>query len=134
MLSKIQKSSSEIDQKLKTLFGEYNDFYTEANRQFISERSASGNMTGLEDFYRMTQTIRRNRDVIGSLVRGVVNLRSLKEFKVVEEDIPEKAPVKPRKKKGGAAVPVPNPFHPPALSGEEKQQIDNFIEEGPSNG
>jgi hypothetical protein len=32
MLSKIQKSSSEIDQKLKVLFGEYNDLYTEANR------------------------------------------------------------------------------------------------------
>lgn len=124
MVSGIQKGSTDIDQKLKTLFGEYNDLYTEANRQFLSERSASGNMTGLEDFYRMVQIIRRNRDVMGSLVRGVINLRSLKEFKVVEED--DEAVKKPKKKKGGPTPVKPGPKFP-VLSGDEKQQIDNFV-------
>jgi hypothetical protein len=93
-------------------------------------------MTGLEDFYRMIQTIRRNRDVIGSLVRGVINLRSLKEFKVVEED--DTVEKKPRKKKDGSGpvAGAPVKFGPkfPVLSGDEKQQIDNFVEMNATSG
>ena len=60
------------------------------------ERTASGGMTGLEDFYRMVQTIRRNRDVVGSTLRGLANLRPLAGFQVIEEEIMEQKKTKER--------------------------------------
>lgn len=90
MLSNIKDGNIEIEIKLKTLLGKYENLYHEANRQLYQERAASNSMDGLEDFHFMVQIIKRNRDVISSLVRGVSNLRSLKDFSIIEEDIPEK--------------------------------------------
>ena len=97
ILNEVQKDSSNIEKQLKAMFGKYSNFYQEANSQFNEERTASNSMTGLEDFYSMVQTIRRNRDVIGSLLRGINSLRPLNDFKVIEETL--LAPKLPKKKK-----------------------------------
>jgi predicted CopG family antitoxin len=110
MLSDVKKNNMDIDAKLKMFLMKYDGLYQEANRQFHQERTASGSMKGLEDFYYMVQTIKRNRDVVSSLVRGITNLRSLKNFSIIEEDIPEH-PVqkkKPGRKKQSEIV-VPEP-------------------------
>jgi hypothetical protein len=86
LLEGIHRDSTEIEHKLKTFLGMYEELFREANRQFSQERSASASMQGLEEFYRLVQTVRRNKDVVGSLLRGMGNMRSLAGFKFVEED------------------------------------------------
>ena len=96
-ISEIKKAGTDVERKLKDFLSKYDSFYREAQHQFESERTASG-IKGLEDFYRLVQTVRRNRDVIGSLIRGLDNLRPITEFRWVEEDIPEVKQAKPKKK------------------------------------
>jgi hypothetical protein len=86
LLDGIQKDGADIEHKLKGFLGMYEELFREANRQFSQERSASSSMQGLEEFYRLVQTVKRNRDVVGSLLRGMGNMRSLVGFKFVEED------------------------------------------------
>lgn len=89
MLVDVQKKSMDIKRELLELLGAYEDFYRFSNRSYLQERSAATSTEGFEDFYRMVQSVRRNRDVVGSMVRGIMNLRPLAEFKVIEEDVPE---------------------------------------------
>ena len=98
IISEIKKTSTDVERKLKDFFGKYDSFYREAQHQFEGERISSGSTKGLEDFYRLVQTVRRNRDVVGSLIRGMDNLRPITEFRWVEEDIPEVKQAKPKKK------------------------------------
>lgn len=72
--------------KLRTMLTAYDELYREANRSFVHERNASGSTEGLEDFYILVQTVRRNRDVMAAVLRGFSNLRPLDQFKIVEED------------------------------------------------
>lgn len=99
VMQDIQKSSADIEKRLKDLFGKYEILYRDGNKEFINERiSSNGSMEGLEDFRRLVLIIKRNKDVVASLLRGVDNLRSIKEFKFVEEEIPAPKPKKKRKK------------------------------------
>lgn len=86
-LQSIQKSSSEIEDRLKTLFLRYEDLCKESTRQYSNERTLTGSTNGLEDFYRLTQILKRNRDLMGSLFRGIKGLRPLENFKFVEEEV-----------------------------------------------
>jgi len=88
LLILIQKDSKNLEQKMKELMVEYEELYRSGNRQYIEERTASNSTEGLEEFYLLVQTVRRNRDVMGSLLRGINNLRPLERFKVVEQNIP----------------------------------------------
>ena len=96
-ISEIKKAGTDIEKKLKDFLSKYDSFYREAQHQFEGERISSGSTKGLEDFYRLVQTVRRNRDVVGSLIRGMDNLRPITEFRWVEEDIPEVKQAKPKK-------------------------------------
>jgi hypothetical protein len=88
MMSDVLKDSSEIEKNMRHLLSKYDNLYRESYRQFMEERHASGPAQDLGDFYRLVQTLKRNRDVVGSLMRGINNLRSLSGFKfVIEEDI-----------------------------------------------
>lgn len=117
MLS-IQKNGSDVEKQLKNLFGKYEDFYREGNRQFLEEKTAtSGSMDGLEDFYRLIQTVRRNKDVIGSLIRGFNNLRSLSNFKFIEEEVSK--PVKPKKALKRQTAKPAQPTQPESVPVEE---------------
>lgn len=117
MFSDIKECHTELDNIVKKVLKKYESLYYESNRQFITERAASGSMKGLEDFYYMVQVIKRNRDVVGSLMRGMASLRPLKDFKIIEEDIA--IPVKKGK---------PRKNLPPKPS--EAQEIETVIEEG----
>lgn len=88
-MSEVELMGSNMDGSMKELLSKYEALYREAHRAFMVERSASKTMKGLEDFYLVVGTIRRNRDIIGSMVRGLKNLRRMKDFRFVEEDIPE---------------------------------------------
>jgi hypothetical protein len=106
IIADVQKDGNHIEAQLKALYGKYDNLFRESNRQLNQERSVIGSMKGLEDFYHLTQLIRRNRDVTGSLLRGFTNLRSLNGFKFVEEDIPEPKPKK-KKKMAAEAIELP---------------------------
>jgi hypothetical protein len=105
MITDVKRTGSEVEKKLKEFYEKYDAFYREGNHQFSDERIASGSMKGLEDFYRLIQVVKRNRDVVGSLIRGMSNLRPISDFKWVEEDVPEKKP--PVKKKVALAPEIP---------------------------
>lgn len=91
----IEKDRNEIRYKLSELFIKYENLYREGNSQFNSERSASaGSMEGLEEFRRLILIIKRNKDVVASLLRGTTNFRPLSNFKFVEEEIPRSVPKK----------------------------------------
>ena len=115
LMAAIQGEGSGIEQKLKAFLIKYEELYREGNRQLLTERTASsGNMEGLEQFHRLVQILRRNKDVAGSLVRGISNLRSMSAFKFIEEDVPKPEPKKPKKAKRSQTKkqePEPKPQH-----------------------
>ena len=116
MLSDVQKKSADVKRYLLDLLGTYDDFYRASNHSFMQERAAAKSMDGFEDFYRMVQSIRRNRDVISSMVRGIASLRTLAEFKVIEEDVPE-----PKQKT------TPQPAQPqPAVPAAPRDDLGRF--------
>ena len=88
-LKGLQDRFSIIKNDLVILLGDYDGMVREVHKVYMDERTASGTTAGLEEFYRLLQVMRRNRDVIGSLVRGSSGLRPVDRFKFVEEDVPE---------------------------------------------
>lgn len=97
LMTNVQKKGLDLQNQLQDLLIQYDELYRESNNRFMSERLSAGTMNGLEDFYHLVQIIRRNRDVVGSLSRGLRNIRAMNKFKFVEQDVPE-AP-KPKKEK-----------------------------------
>lgn len=119
LMTGIQKEGSDLEKKLKSFLIKYEELYREGNRQLQTERTASsGSMEGLEQFLRLVQIMRRNKDVAGSLVRGISNLRSMSAFKFIEEEVPKpvEKPKKAKKKK-------PAPKTPP----EPKPEPENIV-------
>ena len=106
LLILIQKDSKNLEQKMKELMIEYEELYRTGNRQYIEERTASNSTQGLEEFYLLVQTVRRNRDVMGSLLRGINNLRPLERFKIIEQNIPGPRQAKKREKVEAPVLPV----------------------------
>jgi len=98
MMSDVQKESATAEKQIKRLLESYSNLCREGTQLFRSERLATGNMGGLEDFYMFVQILKRNRDVIGSLLRGFGNLRSTDRFKFVEEDFSDIPKTKKKKK------------------------------------
>jgi len=112
MMSEIQKESKEVEKRLKGLLVKYETLYKEGNRIFTHERIATDSMDGLESFHRLIQTVRRNRDVIASLIRGHNNLRSIADFSFVEEEV-EAAKAPARKKSKSKSRPKSQPVYDP---------------------
>lgn len=97
----VVKDSAEIKIRLSRLLEKYENLYREGNRQFLLERTASsGSMAGLEEFRRIVLFIKRNKDVIASLMRGINNLKPLSNFKFIEEEVPT-----PKLRKKKKAIP-----------------------------
>ena len=94
-LAHLQNKSHKIKEELKGLLIDYENIFREINGIYLNEKMASKSIEGLEDFYHLLQTVRRNRDVIGSLMKGFSGMRSMDKFKFIEEDVPEE----PKKKK-----------------------------------
>lgn len=141
MLSDVQRRGKEIESKLIQLLTAYENFHREGSRLLNQERSASdGSMVGLDGFHRFVQTIRRNKDVVGSMVRGISNLRPLTEFKVVVEDDEKPGVAKPVKaakstkpaRSKNQARPGPEILEPPMkrdLEPEHRiEEPDNVLE------
>ena len=104
----IQKESSDLEKRLKSFLIKYEELYRQGNMELMTERTASrGSMEGLEQFHRLVQIMRRNRDVAGSLVRGITNLRSMSSFKFIEEEVPKPEKPKPKKTKKRQTPKVP---------------------------
>ena len=103
-IAEIGKDSREIEFKLSEFFKKYDNLYREGNSQFNTEKTASaGSMDGLEEFRRLILIIRRNKDIVASLMRGVSNFRPLSNFRFIEEEV--RIPVqKKRTKKIKSAV------------------------------
>lgn len=98
LITDIENTSKELKIKLGDLLKKYEDLYREGNRQFRTERSASaGSLEGLEEFHRLVLIVKRNKDVIGSLTRGITGLRTISTFKFVEEEVPVPKPKKAKK-------------------------------------
>ena len=84
----VLKESSELNDQLKRLYANYEQLYQESFKELSSSRMASGgSMEGLETFYIAVQTVRRNRDVVTSLMKGLKSLRPMDKFQFIEEDI-----------------------------------------------
>jgi hypothetical protein len=105
-LINVTQKTSRLKDDLIGLLREYEGLFHEANGIYMTERLSSDN-TGLEDFYMLLQTIRRNRDLIGSVLKGLSSIRPTDKFRFIEEDVskPKPAPKKERKMKGYIEVP-----------------------------
>lgn len=88
----IQNESKKVEDSLRKFYSNYEILYREVNRQYLSERTASPR-EDYRDFFRLLQTIKRNKDLTASLLRGFSSLRPLSGFSFIEENF--KAPVKP---------------------------------------
>jgi hypothetical protein len=115
-MQELQERFSRIQIDLRKLLDDYDGTVREINKQYNTERQASGSMEGLEGFYRLLQVMRRNRDVIGSLVRGSQGLRPVDKFKFVEEDVPDKSEEKNK------------PRNMKALKKSEPVNLHDFVE------
>ena len=92
LLDTAQKQGAGAKGTLEKLLLTYETLYREAKSIYRIE--SIGSTEGLDDFYRLLQITKRNKDVIGSLFRGLKGLRSLDSFHFVEDDdVPE--PKKP---------------------------------------
>ena len=108
-LAKIQSDTQRIKLDIIELVRNYEGIYNEANGIYLSEKVASGS-EGLEDFYKLVSTIRRNRDVVGSLLKGLNNIRPTEQFRFIEEEIADKEIVaKKARKQRQKRVPAPVP-------------------------
>jgi hypothetical protein len=126
ILNNIQNKTSSVEESVQTLLAQYDDLFRESTKLFNEERTASdGKMDGLEDFYRMVQTIRRNRDVIGSITRGIKSIRPINQFKIIEEDDrPHKTPT-PKGKGPKGPSPVLNEQSIQNLQIPTEEQVTN---------
>ena len=87
---KILGKSSEIENTMKSLYNDYEIMYREGFKELSASRNASGgSMEGLEEFYLVVQTARRNRDVVTSLLKGLKSLRPIDKFQFIEEEVPK---------------------------------------------
>jgi hypothetical protein len=99
LLIDLQNKSDKLKGDLMGLLGEYDSLFREANAIYIKQRMDSGN-EGLEDFNRLLYIIRRNRDVVGSLMQGAKNIRPTGQFKFIEDDMEsKKSPAQPRRQR-----------------------------------
>ena len=96
LLGEVDQKKSRIEASMKELLGKYEDLYREAQHLYVYERRASKSTEGLEDFRFVVGRIRRNRDIVGSMLRGMQGLAGMGKYKFIEEDIPE--PPKPERK------------------------------------
>lgn len=92
LLIDVHSESQKIKDDLLNLLRHYDGLHTQANSAYIKERTAAGSTEGLEEFYKLVQTIRRNKEVIGAILRGISNIKSIEKFKFIEEDMPKKTP------------------------------------------
>lgn len=84
LMNNVLKQSAHLKKDLKKLLTDYEILHREAHHEFSGERLMTGSMEGLEDFYTLVNIIRRNRDIIGSLTRGINSLRPMDKFQFVE--------------------------------------------------
>lgn len=104
-LENLQDRFYKIRDELKTLLRDYDEMFHEVNASYMEERMASEREfrdtrkidSSIEDFYRLLLIMRRNKDVIGSLVRGTNNMRPVDRFKFVEEEREQTRIKKPKK-------------------------------------
>jgi hypothetical protein len=80
----IQNESKKVEDSLKKFYSNYEILYREVNRQYLTERTASPR-EDYRDFFRLLQTIKRNKDLTASLLRGFSNMRPLYGFRFIEE-------------------------------------------------
>ena len=122
----LQSKSTKIQTDLLTLLREYDSLYREANTIYVTQRMASGD-AGLEDFHRLLLVIRRNRDVMGSLIQGSKSIRPMDQFKFIEEDLEQKkkeTPAQIRKKRSKKEVQAA----PAELGDIEAEQTEKELE------
>ena len=93
VIADLQKKSTKTKKDLEFLLKKYEDLLHEINAVYLEERMAvmsSRDGEGrteddLRGFYKLIQVLKRNRDIIGSTLRGFSNLRPTSEFKFVEQ-------------------------------------------------
>ena len=99
-LISISKKGEDVQTRLKELLVGYDNLLREGNRMLLEERMASdGSWEGLDDFVRLMHLLKRNRDIRGSMCRGIASVRSMSGFKFIEEDIADRVDKKKKKPK-----------------------------------
>jgi len=89
LLGEVDTKGGLMEASMKELLSKYEELYREAQHQYVYERTASKSTEGLEDFRFVVGVIRRNRDIIGSMLRGMRGLKTVGKYKFIEEDVPE---------------------------------------------
>jgi hypothetical protein len=131
-LINVSQKTARLKEELLSLFRDYEKLYGESNNLYLSEKVASNN-EGLDDFFILLQTLRRNRDIIGSVFKGLHGIRPTERFKFVEEDIAEKKEKEKKEKiklnkkiKGHIEVPVlPGEIAPANLQDIREPEVVN---------
>lgn len=130
-LISVSQKTARLREEILSLLRDYEGLYGESNTLYLSEKVSSNN-EGLDDFYILLQTIRRNRDIVGSVFKGLNGIRSTDRFKFVEEEILPKKKEKEKKErkqkpiKGHIEVPDPQLMAPPAdLQNTKEPEVTN---------
>ncbi len=84
--------NKKTERSLKELYGVYQELSKVASSAFNEALiEQKGKISGLEDFYQMTQTIKKNNQLIGSCLGAMSKVGDISDFKItVEESILDK--------------------------------------------
>lgn len=92
LMTEVSTMGPKVEVSMRELLTKYEELYRESHKALMIERNASKSLKGLEDFYLVVGSIRRNRDLLGSMLRGMRNLKNMRSFQFVEEETPTKLP------------------------------------------
>ena len=86
----LQSKSEKLRRDILDFLTLYENLVREVNTIYVNEQVDAGSTEDLGEFYRLLQTLKRNRDVVGSVVRGFNNIRPTAGFRFVEEELESK--------------------------------------------
>ena len=89
LMESVRSSTDNAKSSVEKLMVSYDALLRECNTQYMAERMASSGEVD-RDFYNLLHLIKRNRNVVGSLMRGVRGIRNLNGYRFIEEDTPNK--------------------------------------------
>jgi hypothetical protein len=90
MRNEVSELTRKIQKQLKELLGMYKNFHDEIETRFREElREQEGELAGLEDFYGLSLSIKRNTQNVGNALTLMSRLKDLSGFDISET--PEKS-------------------------------------------
>jgi hypothetical protein len=87
LATKALELNKKVERSLKELYGTYQELSKVASAAFNEQLVENkGKISGLEDFYQMTQTIKKNNQLVGASLGAMSRVGDISDFKITVEE------------------------------------------------